>query len=77
MGSTSDGPLKMKYYVSSGPLKVIINSNSPREAALVSLRNFAKGKLLDTYLYVSEKGFNKDIIFSTIFLLNEIRNEAE
>lgn len=61
----------MKYYVFSGPMKVMIQAESAREAALKTIKHFGKGKLLDYYTYVSEKGYRKDITFITHILLKE------
>ena len=65
-----------KYYVQIHPVKVILQANSPKEAALSVLRNHCRGKLPGPYTLVSEKGWDDEHLFSTDLLLGEIHQPS-
>lgn len=73
-----------KYYITSGNLEVVIGGNhinTHKEAAIEAcLTFFNEGTVADSFVRVSEKGFDKhenDAIFDTERLLLEAGFEFE
>ena len=65
-----------KYYVSSGDLRTIVISNTPKEAILNVFENLQElPKYLDFVIIVSERGFEIEdknaICFLTEYILEE------
>jgi hypothetical protein len=64
-----------KYYINAKTIRVVLDSNSPKDAAKQALYKFGRGKMPSSYTEVGIKGFNDDYLYDTYDLLKELYNE--